>query len=79
MIPVDYRATISRQGEFNLEFNQDMIVPFDFGKRRLQDKIKASYDDFDVQRDLIEIDLGEDQSNVEDVRLTNWDKRNFEV
>ena len=32
-----------------------------------------------MQRDLIDIDLGEEQSNVQSLQLTNWDSRNIEV
>lgn len=56
-----------------------MIVPFDFGRRLLQEKAKASFDDFNVQRDLIDIDLGEETSNIESLQLTNWDQRNIKV
>ena len=79
IVPVDFKATISREGGFNMEFNQDMIVPFDLSRRLLSDMIKASYDDFNVSRDLIDIDLGEETSNIENLQLTNWDKRNIDI
>ena len=79
IVPVDFKATISREGGFNMEFNQDMIVPFDLSRRLLSEKIKASYDDFNVSRDLIDIDLGEETSNIENLQLTNWDKRNIDI
>ena len=35
VVPVDFKATISREGEFKMEFNQDMVVPFDISRRQL--------------------------------------------
>ena len=77
VVPINFESTITRDGRFQMEFNQDMVVPFDFKSRRLQSDL--SYDQFDVERNLIEMDFGEEQENVENLELTEWNERNIEI
>ena len=56
-----------------------MIVPFDFSRRQLEEREKLEYDSVNVG-DLIDISLGEEQDkNIEDLSLTLWDSRKFDV
>ena len=78
--PVEFKATMSRDGLFQLEFNQKMIVPFDFSRRLLFEKQKMSFDSIDVKKGLIDINLGAaSESHIEGLSLTVWDERNVNV
>ena len=62
IVPVNIEIEITKNGKFIMEFNQDMIVPFDFSRRMLQDmqKLEMSYQSFNVTRDLVKMDFGEE-------------------